>query len=55
MIDRDNNTSVYVKFSNTAYEYMKQYSKFVGSSVSDFVRQAVAERIIKLGDIKFKE
>lgn len=55
MINKDLNTSVYVKFSNTSYEYMKKYSEFVGSSVSDFIRQSVAERIIKLGDLNFKE
>lgn len=55
MINKEINTSVYVKFSNTTYEYMKKYSEFVGSSVSDFIRQSVAERILKLGEINFKE
>ena len=50
MIDKENNTSVYCKFSNSAYLYMVKYSKFIGSSVADFVRQAVAERIIRLGE-----
>lgn len=50
MIDKENNTSVYCKFSNSAYLYMVKYSKFIGSSVADFIRQAVAERIIRLGE-----
>ena len=58
MINKEENTSVYCKFSNSAYLYMKRYSDFVGSSVADFIRQAVAERIIKLGttpDLPFEE
>lgn len=55
MIDKKNNTSVYCKFSKSAYLYMEKYSKFIGSSIADFIRQAVAERIIKLGEINFKE
>lgn len=58
MIDKENNTSVYCKFSNSAYLYMVKYSKCVGSSVADFVRQAVMERIIRLGqlnDLPFEE
>lgn len=51
MINKDLNTSVYCKFSKSAYEYMKKYSDFVGSSVSDFVRQAVAEKIMRLGEL----
>lgn len=31
---------------------MKRYSQFVGSSVSDFIRQAVAEKIIRLGEFE---
>ena len=55
MIDKTKNTSVYCKFSKNAYKYMEQYSNFVGSSIADFIRQAVAEKIIKLGEIDFKE
>lgn len=55
MIDKEKNTSVYCKFSKLSYEYMEKYSAFIGSSVADFIRQAVAERIIKLGEINFKE
>lgn len=54
MIDKENNTCVYCKFNKMTYEYMKKYSEFVGSSISDFIRQSVAERIIKLGELKFK-
>lgn len=50
MINRENNTSVYCKFSNEAYMYMAKYSKFIGSSIADFIRQSVAERIIRLGE-----
>lgn len=52
MIDKEKNTAVYVKFSKSAYEYMRKYSDFIGSSIADFVRQAVAEKIIVLGDYK---
>lgn len=52
MIDKENNTCVYCKFNKTTYEYMKKYSQFAGSSVADFVRHAVAERILKLGELK---
>lgn len=55
MINKDLNTCVYCKFSKTSYEYMRLYSEFVGSSIADFIRQAVAEKIIKLGEINFKE
>ena len=55
MIDKNFNTCVYCKFSKNTYEYMKKYSEFVGSSIADFIRQAVAEKIIKLGEINFKE
>lgn len=55
MIDKEINTCVYCKFSKTSYEYMKKYSEFVGSSIADFVRQAVMERIIKLGELNIKE
>ena len=55
MIDKEKNTSVYCKFSKNAYLYMENYSKFIGSSIADFIRQAVAEKIIKLGEINFKE
>lgn len=55
MIDKENNTSVYVKFSNSSYEYMRRFSDFIGSSISDFIRQAVMERIIKLGEINYSE
>lgn len=52
MIDKNKSTAVYVKFSKSAYEYMRKYSDFIGSSIADFVRQAVAEKIIALGDYK---
>lgn len=55
MIDKEINTAVYCKFSKNAYEYMKKYSDFVGSSIADFIRQSVAERIIKLGELNIKE
>lgn len=51
MIDKEKNTSVYCKFSNEAYEYMSRYSRIIGSSVADFVRQSVMERILKLGTL----
>ena len=51
MINKEHNTSVYCKFSNEAYEYMCRYSRVIGSSVADFVRQAVMERILKLGTL----
>lgn len=55
MIDKENNTYVYCKFSKNTYEYMRKYSEFVGSSIADFVRQAVMERILKLGELNIKE
>lgn len=55
MINKDENICVYCKFSKMTYEYMKKYSEFVGSSISDFIRQSVMERIIKLGDFNYKE
>lgn len=55
MIDKEENTAVYCKFSKSSYEYMKRYSNFIGSSIADFIRQSVAERIIKLGEIKLGE
>ena len=58
MIDKENNTSVYCKFDNRTYLYMKKYTSFIGSSVADFVRQAVGEKIIRLGklnDLPFEE
>ena len=58
MINKDENTSVYCKFSNSAYQYMARYSKFIGSSIADFIRQAVAERILRLGqtpELPFEE
>ena len=54
MINKEINTCVYCKFSNSAYAYMKKYSVLFGSSVADFVRQAVAERIVKLGDFNLR-
>lgn len=54
LINKDLNTSVYVKFSKNIYEYMRKYSEFVGSSISDFVRQSVMERIIKLGALNIE-
>lgn len=54
LINKDLNTSVYVKFSKNTYEYMRKYSEFVGSSISDFVRQSVMERIIKLGALNLE-
>ena len=51
-INQEENTSVYCKFSNTAYIFMKRYCKVIGSSVSDFIRQAVGEKIIRLGSFK---
>ena len=50
-INKEKNTHVYCMFSKNAYEFMRRYSDFSGSSISDFVRQAVAEKIMKLGDI----
>lgn len=55
MIDKENNTSVYCKFSKNTYEYMRKYSDFVGSSIADFIRQSVMERILKLGELNIKE
>lgn len=55
MVDSEKNTMVYCKFSNTAYLFMKKYTAFTGSSVADFVRQAVGEKIMRLGQIKFEE
>lgn len=49
-INRDINTSVYCKFSNKAYEFMRRYSDYIGSSIADFVRQAVGEKIMRLGE-----
>ena len=54
MIDRDNNTCVYCKFSKNTYEYMKKYSEFVGSSIADFIRHAVAEKIMKINDFNYE-
>lgn len=54
-VDSEKNTMVYCKFSNTAYLFMKKYTAFTGSSVADFVRQAVGEKIMRLGQIKFEE
>lgn len=54
-VDTDKNTMVYCKFSNTAYLFMKKYSAFTGSSVADFVRQAVGEKIMRLGQLNFEE
>lgn len=51
MIDKENNTCIYCKFSNSAYIFMKKYSRAIGSSVADFVRQAVGEKIMKLGEL----
>lgn len=51
-INQEENTSVYCKFSNTAYIFMKRYSKIIGSSVADFIRQAVGEKIMRLGSFK---
>lgn len=58
MIDKEKNTCVYCKFTNEVYVYMTKYSRAIGSSVADFVRQAVMERIIRLGqlnDLPFEE
>ena len=54
MIDKTKNTCIYCKFSKSAYEYMEKFSSFIGSSIADFIRQAVAERIIKLGELSIK-
>lgn len=51
MIDKNENTCVYCKFSNDVYEYMKRFSSHVGSSIADFVRQSVMERILRLGQL----
>ena len=51
MINQEENTSVYCKFSIESYLYMKKYSKIIGSSVADFVRQSVMERILRLGQL----
>lgn len=52
MIDKNKNTCVYCKFSNNAYEFMKRYSDLIGSSIADFVRQAVGEKIMMLGKLE---
>ena len=54
-VDTTRNTMIYCRFSNSCYEYMKRYSDMFGTSIADFVRQAVAEKIIKLGDSNVKE
>ena len=51
MINKDENTSVYCKFSNSAYLFMVKYSRAIGSSVADFIRQSVGERIMRLGEL----
>lgn len=55
MIDKENNTCVYCKFNKVTYEYMKKYYEFVGSSVSDFIRHAVAERILRLREFSYDQ
>ena len=51
MINKDENTSVYCKFSNSTYIFMKKYSAAIGSSIADFIRQSVGERIMRLGEL----
>lgn len=52
MIDSDKSTFVYCKFSNEMYAFIKRYSATIGSSMADFVRQAVGEKIMRLGQFK---
>lgn len=47
----DDSKYIYCKFSIEVYKYMQRYSKLIGSSVADFVRQAVGEKIMRDGAV----
>lgn len=50
-----NNRYIQVKVSSLTYDYLKQFSKMFGTSISNFCSDAVTEKIIRQGALSESE